>query len=122
MILADSNLLILASKGSHPKLARFLVDQAPVFSAVSYVETLGYHALKPAEQSYLEQFFLGSVVLPINDPVLHEAVRLRQTRKMALGDALIAGTALVHGCKLATRNVRDFHWISGLDVVDPLAN
>ena len=120
MILADSNILILAAKGLYPTLAWFLVDEAPAFSAISYVETLGYHAITPAEQGYIERFFAGSHVLPVNDPVLREAVRLRQMRKMALGDALIAGTALVNRCKLATRNVNDFRWISGLDVIDPL--
>jgi predicted nucleic acid-binding protein len=58
----------------------------------------------------------------VNDPVIHEAVRLRQTRKMGLADALIAATALVHELPLVTRNTRDFSWIDGLTVVDPFAS
>ncbi|MGQ0467884.1 MAG: type II toxin-antitoxin system VapC family toxin [Sporichthyaceae bacterium] len=34
-------------------------------------------------------------------------------------DALIAGTALVHGLTVATRNVRDFRRFDGLDLIDP---
>jgi len=121
MILVDSNILIYAAKGVDPALARFLVVEEPVFSAVSYVETLGYHAIMPAEKRFIMKFFRGSQLVPIKTKVLREAVRLRQIRKMKLGDALIAGTPLVHGFRLATRNVGDFAWIPGLEVVDPLS-
>jgi predicted nucleic acid-binding protein len=43
-------------------------------------------------------------------------------RTMTLGDAFIAGTALAHGCRLATRNVQHFRWIPGLDVLDPVVS
>ena len=38
---------------------------------------------------------------------------------MALGDAIIAATALVHGLKLVTRNVDDFEHITGLELLNP---
>jgi len=41
--------------------------------------------------------------------------------EMSLGDALVAGTALVFGRELLTRNVKDFAGVPGLVVVDPLA-
>ena len=50
-----------------------------------------------------------------------EAIRLRQQRKMSLGDSLIAGTALTHGLKLVTCNIADFRWIPALTLIDPLA-
>ena len=46
------------------------------------------------------------------------ALRRRQGRPVALGDALIAGTCLAHDHSLATRNTRDFS-DSGLHVVNP---
>ena len=39
-------------------------------------------------------------------------------RTLDLGDALIAGTAKVHGLSLATRNVRDFRGLD-IDIVNP---
>jgi len=39
---------------------------------------------------------------------------------MSLGDALIAATALEHRLILATRNVKDFEWITGLKIVNPI--
>ncbi len=40
---------------------------------------------------------------------------------MSLGDAIIAATALEHYQTLVTRNIKDFDWIEGLKVIDPLA-
>lgn len=53
--------------------------------------------------------------------ILDAAVRLRQLRKVALADALIAATALVHDMPLVTHNTADFNWIADLQVIDPLA-
>jgi predicted nucleic acid-binding protein len=38
---------------------------------------------------------------------------------MKLGDSLVAGTALLHGLTLVTRNVDDFTRINGLKVLNP---
>jgi len=86
---------------------------------VSYVEVLGYPRLSDEERRHFETFFAYATILPISDPVLHEAVRLRQRRKMALGDALTAGTALVHSLTLVTRNTKDFDWVEGLPLLNP---
>ncbi len=40
---------------------------------------------------------------------------------MTTPDAIIAATAVMQDPPLATRNVKDFDWIGGLRVVDPLA-
>ena len=40
---------------------------------------------------------------------------------MPLADAVIAATALEHQQILATRDLKDFDWVEGLEVVDPLA-
>ena len=67
----------------------------------------------------MEAFFRLARVLPLSQTVLDQAVTLRQQRKMSLGDALVAGTALVHGLTLVTRNVEDFQWIQGLSLLNP---
>jgi predicted nucleic acid-binding protein len=47
------------------------------------------------------------------------AHRTRSGRPITVEDAQIAAIALVHGLKVATRNVRDFEDIAGLVVVNP---
>ena len=118
-MLVDSNILIYAAQPGHAQLRRFIADHAPAVSAVSYVEVLGYHQLDDEERRYLEEFFRLAQVLPLSQAVLDQAVALRQQRKMSLGDALVAGTALVHGLTLVTRNIEDFHWIQGLSLLNP---
>jgi hypothetical protein len=51
-----------------------------------------------------------------------EAIRLRQSRSIKLGDSIIAATALCHGLTLATRNTADFDWIDGLKLLNPVDN
>jgi toxin FitB len=118
-MLVDSNILIYAAQPAHAHLRRFIADHAPAVSAVSYVEVLGYHQLNDQEQQYLEEFFRLARLLPLSQAVLDQAVALRQQRRMSLGDALVAGTALVHGLTLVTRNVDDFQWIQGLSLLNP---
>jgi predicted nucleic acid-binding protein len=71
-------------------------------SAVSYVEVFGYHRLTETERRYFEAFFAEARALPLSQPVLDEAVRLRQVKKIKLGDSLVAGTALLHDLTLGT--------------------
>ena len=118
-MLVDSNILIYAAQPAHAPLRQFIAGQAPAVSAVSYVEVFGYHQLDDEERQYLEEFFRLAQVLPLSQAVLDQAVTLRQQRKMSLGDALVAGTALVYGLTLVTRNVEDFQWIQGLSLLNP---
>ena len=57
---------------------------------------------------------------PLTETVVQLAIDLRKRRKMSLGDSIVAGTAIVHGRTLATRNTEDFRWIQEMDLVDPL--
>jgi predicted nucleic acid-binding protein len=118
-MLLDSNVIIYAAKPEHEGLRRLIAEHAPAVSAVSYVEVLGYHQLTGQEMRYFKEFFAAAPVLGIDSTVLEQAVRLRQLRKMTLGDALVAGTALAHSLTLVTRNTGDFRWIPNLSVLDP---
>lgn len=119
-MLIDSSIIIYAAQPEHEDLRAFIAAHAPAVSAVSYVEVLGYRDLSEADKPLFGQFFAASLVLPLDQDVLDCAVTLRQQRRMTLGDALVAATALVHRLTLVTHNVADFAWIEGLEVFDPL--
>src|SRR2546421_381298 len=121
-MLLDSNIIIYAAKPEHADLRRLIADHAPAVSAVSVVEVLGYHRLTPDERQHFEAFFAAATVLPLSGAVVSQAVKLRQLKKMSLGDALVAGTALVTGRTLVTRNTKDFEWVAGLKLLNPLDN
>lgn len=120
-MLLDSNIIIYAALPENVPLRRFIAERAPAVSAVSLVEVLGYHRLSETQRQHFEAFFAAAAVPPISDAVVAEAVSLRQGRKMTLGDALIAATALVYGRVLLTHNTGDFADIPGLRV-DPFAD
>ncbi len=118
-MLIDSNIIIYAAKPEYAGLRKLIAEHSPSVSAVSYIEVLGYHKLSERERQHFEEFFAAASILTISDDVLAQAVKLRQLRKMTLGDALIAGTALAHNLTLVTRNIKDFDWIDGLTLLDP---
>ena len=119
-MLLDSNIIIYSALPQHKSLREFIARESPYISAVSYVEVLGYHRLSEQDRAFFDSFFAVAKPLPLDGPVLTEAVRLRQLRKMTLGDALIAATALAYGLTLITHNTNDFAWIPGLALFDPL--
>src|SRR5262245_63420016 len=117
MMLVDSNIRIYAAQPAHAQLRQFIADHAPAVSAVSYVEVLGYPQLADQDRQYFEEFFHLAQVLPLVQAVLDQAVILRQQRKMSLGDALVAGTALVRGLTMVRCNVGDLRWIYGVPLL-----
>lgn len=119
-LMLDSNIIIYAARPEYPGLRRLIATRSPAVSTISVVEVLGYHKLSEVDRRHFEAFFAAATVLPISDAVVAKAVSLRQSRKMSLGDALVAATALVFGRELMTRNVKDFAGVLGLVVVDPL--
>ena len=118
-MLIDSNIIIYAAKPEHDALRRFIAEHTPAVSAISYVEVLGYHRLTEQERQHFGAFFAAAPILALSQAVLEQAVKLRQLKKITLGDALVAGTALAHNLTLVTRNAKDFDWISGLSVLNP---
>jgi toxin FitB len=119
-VILDSNIIIYAALPEHADLRQFIAKHTPAVSAVSVVEVLGYHLIPQTERVTFEAFFQAVEVLPVSESVIARAVQLRQIRKMSLGDALIAATALVFQRELLTRNISDFHWIPDITLRNPI--
>ncbi len=119
-MLADSNILIYATKPEYPALRKWMIDILPKISVISKVEIPGYHKLHLTEKVALKDL-LNSLDLIYLTPSSYEiAIQLRQQRKLTLSDALIAATCLERGYALATCNTGDFTWIDELNVFNPL--
>jgi predicted nucleic acid-binding protein len=119
-MLADSNLIIYAASGNYPELVNWFLENRLFVSAISLVETQGYHKLTPKEKDALDVIFSELIVIYPTPEVFQTATTLRQQRAISLGDALIAATALNLNLPLATHNTEDFTWIESLSVVDPM--
>lgn len=118
-MLLDSNIIIYAHKPEYQNIRDFLKNKQVAASAISYIETLGYPLITAEEKYSLQQFFTLAILLPVSENVILTATELRQQKKMSLGDAVIAATALIYHKTLVTRNIEDFDWIAPLNLVNP---
>ncbi len=119
-MLLDSNIIIYSHKQDYQMVRNFIRNNKSFVSAISYLETLGYHNISAKEKDYLQQFFSTTNMLPISNEIIQKAITLRQQQKISLGDSLIAATALVHNLVLVTRNIEDFKWIEQLKLINPI--
>jgi len=88
-------------------------------SAVTKIEVLGWINATKEQLQPLYDFMEIANILPINEAVIERTIAIRQVKKIALGDAIIAATALVYDLVVISRNTADFKNIDGLKVIDP---
>jgi toxin FitB len=121
-VLLDSNIFIYANLPEYKPLRQWLMNQNLYTSEITRLEVLGYHKLNEADKLDFQQLFQVVTVYPTSSSIIDLAIKLRQARKMSLGDSIIAATGLEFRKTLLTRNVKDFDWIEGLKVIDPLVS
>ena len=104
--LLDTNFILGILKSSPAVLGeiseRKILASECAYSAITRMELLGFPGITSAEDGLirqkLESFTPISLTLPIEDVV----IKLRQTRKIKLPDAIIAATAIFAGVELLT--------------------
>ncbi len=125
--LVDTNVVSeLTKRDPSPAVLGFLSENPDLFISVIVFHELefGIHCAADAErrarlQAYavsLRRQFIGRII-DVDLEIAEMAGRLRAFEKstgriLAELDALIGATALVRGCTLATRNVKDFETLS----------
>ena len=118
--LIDTNVIIDNFGNKLPEKAKtFLFSIDLTLSAVTKIEVLGWRNASKEQLQPLYDFMEIANVLPINEAVIEQTITIRQTKKISLGDAIIAATALVYGFVVISRNVSDFKNITGLQIIDP---
>lgn len=120
MILADSNIIIYGSKPDYQFVRDYLAKEEIAVSKITLVEVLGYHGLVNEESQKLNQIFANCYQYGVTDEIIEHAIALRQQKKMSLGDAIIASTALQYRLLLVTVNEKDFNWITDLQIYNPI--
>lgn len=96
-----------------------LVNDELNISIIVRIETLGFNG-DESEMQKLEVFLSLGKMYYVDDLVANKTIDLRKTyRKLKLGDAIIAATALANNLILISRNTKDFEDISGLTCINP---
>ncbi len=118
MICFDTNIIIYIANGT---LDDSIVGDEPiVFPSISRIESLGYQNIRSIEEQRIRELLSMLTEIPLTETIIERAIRLRQQKKMSLGDAIVAATAVEQNCVLWTANDVDFVHIEGLQLHNPL--
>jgi hypothetical protein len=120
--LLDSNVVINYLEGSLSSSAiqrlNIIVDEEPIVSVLTKIETLGFNFKTVEQQTIIETFINNSNILELNNEIVNKTIELRKSKKIKLPDAIIAATAIVHQLTLISSD-SDFNDIQGLTKLHP---
>jgi predicted nucleic acid-binding protein len=98
-----------------------LNDAERYISIISCIEALSSPKISAEEERYINSFITDCIIVPLNNDIARNTIKLRRASKLKLPDAIIAATALTLGADLISR---DEHLLSlnwpGLRVVQIL--
>lgn len=119
-VLVDSNIIIYSAETEYEVLTKWLRNKNICVSDITRIEVLGYPNLLPEDKLYFEEFFNKCDVFSINKKNVNRAIFLKQQRKMSIGDAIIAATAMTNKMPLITAKTKDFEHIEYLQLMNPI--
>jgi predicted nucleic acid-binding protein len=120
MICFDTNIIIYIGNGT---LNEEIIGSDPIcYASITFIEALGYSEILSAEEQRITEFLATITEISLSETIIRTATRLRQLKKMTLGDSIIAATALENGKVLWTANIDDFKHIEGLELINPVNN
>ena len=118
MICFDTNIIIYLGNGT---LNEEIIGSDPIcYASITFIEALGYSEILSAEEQRITELLATITEISLSETIIRTATRLRQLKKMTLGDSIIAATALENGKVLWTANTSDFANIESLKLHNPL--
>jgi len=125
MIVCDTNILIEFYKKT-PNIVQELQSIGYTNVAISAMTQaeLYFGALDKAELRHIKTHLSLLTVLPVTSSISGRFLELMETyclsHKLSLPDALIAATSLLHQYELYTLNRKDFRFITGISLYQPV--
>lgn len=121
MILLDTNILIEVLKNSQSTINKVKTFTPPLsISSITAME-LFYGARSKQESRRLERFTALFSTIHLDPAISNRALVLVkqyvQSHSLDIPDSLIAATAIENRAKLFTYNIKDFQFISGLEII-----
>jgi hypothetical protein len=119
--LIDTNILIAFQENILPSAGQQFVaaaiDNEFNISIVNKIEILGYSKVT----NETKKFISLATVFELDNDIADTTIKIRQSRKIKLPDAIIAATAQVYKLTIITNNTRDFSNLKGVKIIDPFA-
>ncbi len=121
MILCDTDILIEFYK-NNPHIfeeLRYIQPHNLAISVVGQAE-LYFGALNKVELDKIKRHLSSILCIPVDRTTSQQFIQLMETyalsHKLSIPDAIIAATALVHHMELYTRNIKDFRFITDIQL------
>ena len=104
-----------------PKMNEIFKDSFNL-STISVIELLGWNKLSESDKRRMELFLSNANVHFVDLAVQMKSIEIKQKRKAATPDTIIAATAILNQYSVVTRNVADFSKIDGINIYNPFEN
>jgi predicted nucleic acid-binding protein len=104
--LFDSNILIDFMAGVDSARAELDRHDDAAISVITWMEVMV--GARPESDVAVRTFLASFEIIPTDEAVAEEAVRIRRSRRIKLPDAIILASARTRGRLLVTLNRRDF--------------
>ncbi len=121
--LIDTNIIIYYLDGKIPnnhtdKINNIFATSFNI-STISKIEILGWHKISDDIKFKIEKFIKQANVLYIDNKIETISIKIKQSQKIPIPDAIIAATTLENKLTLLTRNEKDFYKIKNLKIYNP---
>lgn len=89
----------------HGELDEALPAQGVLISVITEIELLGFSGMTPLEEADVRALIAAFTVIPLNEGIKNETIRVRRTLRLRLPDAIVLATAVVTGSELLTNDL-----------------
>ena len=120
MKLIDSNIIIYSASKEYSYLRDLFKEENIFVSEISLLEVLGYGSITNEQEKYFNAVFSIVNKIPVTTEIILDAIELRKTNKLSVGDSIIAASAIALNLSLQTNNVSDFKKIKSLQIKNPI--
>ncbi len=120
MKLVDSNIIIYSALPKYSYLREIFKEEKVFISEITLLEVLGFSKITHEQEKYFSAVFSLMNKIPITSEVISEAIGIRKSNNLTVGDSIIASSAKIYDLVLLTNNVADFKGLKFLKIENPL--
>jgi predicted nucleic acid-binding protein len=114
-ILVDTNIALYLLSGEKA-ISLLLENQHLFISEISELELLGFPEITKKEIGAIQSFLGDCTIIPLNQEIKLETIKIKQKYKMKLPDAIIAATAIYFNMPLVSAD-KGFSKVSNLHCI-----